>query len=501
MPHHYPHSEKITDHVRYLLKQHNYDIRLNKQFIFDERELLKDESEYEDVASDEAIKCVTGLYHRYPTKVLIFPSENCLGHCRFCFRKHIRKSEILSDQKFREVTKYLKENIQINEVIFSGGDPFTIPLERLLKMIEKIKEIPSIEIIRIHTRVLTYDPSLITDTFIKGLKQYQPTFMVFHINSHLEISEIAKEQVSKLIENGILCFAQTALLHEINDSRQDLSKLFIELIKIRIKPYYLFHPDKVQGASHFYIPLSKGIQLYRSLYNYISGLAMPAYLFNIPGGYGHCIVDLGYFSKIIDNVYKIKTWSNEEIVYNDLLNGSERTNLSKERIVSGHFQIPLSLDTKHFHLEVLGEGHVKEDYETIMSNIKLLKGVFGPYNDWPWKDFTLEENFRDLKWHQGEFINRHSFAYAVRDSESREYLGCVYIYPSFDPRYDAFIVLWIKDLKMHKELDKSLYNSIKNWIHEVWPFENATFPGRDIDWDQLNISNIMKWREYYIRHR
>ena len=497
-----PHEEKITDHVRNLLEQHKYDIRLKKQFIFDERELLLDENGYEDVASDETIKLMAGLYHRYPTKVLIFPSENCLGNCRFCFRKYIRKSKILSEQEFKKIINYLKENTKINEVIFSGGDPFTVPLEMLLEMINKIKELPSIEIIRIHTRVLTYNPLLITDTFIKALRQYQPIFMVFHINSHLEISEIAEERVSKLVENGILCFTQTALLHEINDSHEDLYRLFTRLIKIRIRPYYLFHPDKVRGTSHFYIPLSKGIQLYRGLYNYISGLAMPTYLFNIPGGYGHCIIDLEYFSKINDNTYKIKTWNNQEVIYDDsLLNEKDSSNLLKKRIVPNHFQVPLSFDTKYFHLEMLNANYVKEDYETIISNINHLKSVFGPHNDWPWNNLTIDENHKDLEWHQNEFINRTSFAYAVKYSANNEYIGCVYIYPSFDPSYDAMVILWVKRFKNHKNLDELLLSSIKKWIREVWPFKKVVFPGRGIDWKDLDLSNLRKWKEYYVRNK
>lgn len=495
-----PHNQKLTDYAHNLLEENNYDIRLKKQFIYDERETLIDNSEYLDVAADEKIKNLKGLYHRYPTKILISPSENCLGHCRFCFRKFTRQSKIISDQEFEDILKYLNKNTQINEVIFSGGDPFTIPLERLLFMIRKIYDIPTIEIIRIHTRVLTYNPLLITDKLINELKKFQPIFMVFHINSHLEITDIAEEKVTKLVDNGILCFSQTALLHEINDSYTDLSKLFVKLIKNRIKPYYLFHPDKVQGSSHFYLPLSKGIQLYRSLYNYISGLAMPIYLFNIPGGFGHCIIDLGYFTEQKGNLFTINTWDNEEIIYEDLML-NELNDTNKKKIVPENFNVSLSYNIKHFNLTFLNPGNVKEDFETIISNIDNLKNVFGPYNNWPWDDFTIDENYRDLEWHQNEFLNKTSFAYSIRDTLTKDYLGCVYIYPSFDLKFDVNVIFWMKRTKRYKKVYDLLYESIRQWISEEWPFEKVAYPGPDIEWDKLDYSDIEKFKEYYIRNR
>lgn len=311
------HKENLTKHLNNLLKETGFDPRLKKQFIFDERELLSSDGEFEDVANDKKIKKAKGVLHRYPTKILIFPSEACIGHCRFCFRKHIKKDHVLSNEEFDYILEYLHSNPQINEVIFSGGDPFTIPNNNLLKMIHAVKQIPTIEIVRIHSRVLTFNPELITDSFIETLSKYQPIFMVFHINSHLELTELARAKVKKIVDNGILCFSQTALLKGVNNSFDDLRNLFEILIKNRIVPYYLFHPDKVKGTSHFYISIEEGVSLYRKLYNNISGLAIPVYLFNVPEGNGHCIIDTGSFVKTSEGQYKIHTWDNKIICYHD----------------------------------------------------------------------------------------------------------------------------------------------------------------------------------------
>lgn len=302
----------IPENISKLLKDSNYDIRLKKQFIYDSKE----ETDYmhgsDDVSDDISINVLKGLYHRYPTKVLIFPTESCFGECRFCFRKHIRKDSTLSNDEFEKILQYIIENPSINEVIFSGGDPMTLSNERLFYMIKKIREISTIKIIRIHTRVLTYAPERIDNEFIEFIKSNQPLFMVFHINSAIELSSMACERALKLSEQGISCYSQTALLHEINDTFDDMKELLEKLILLHIKPYYLFHPDMVKGNDHFYVTIEKGIDIYKKLYNNISGLAMPIYLLNIPGGGGHCIMDLGNINKVDLGCYEVIDWQNNK---------------------------------------------------------------------------------------------------------------------------------------------------------------------------------------------
>lgn len=315
----YAYRDKLSKYILDVINNNNNDERLINQFIMN-KELETNDiiNDIIDVAADREINNVKGLYHRYPHKILVFPTESCLGSCRFCFRKNIINKKDLSIEDFQAITNYILSN-DINEVIFSGGDPFAIKEDLLIKMINIIQEIDCVKIIRIHTRVLTYNPELITNHFIDSIKSIKPLYMVFHINSHLELTQLALDKVQTLVNSGILCFSQTALLHGVNDTLEDLKKLFTTLIENKIKPYYLFHPDRVKGTGHFYIPLKKGIELYNSLYNHISGLAMPIYLFNIPNGYGHCIVDLNNIKHKEDNVYMINTWQGETIKYEDII--------------------------------------------------------------------------------------------------------------------------------------------------------------------------------------
>lgn len=315
--------DNLTEYIKKLITDTNNDPRLVNQFVYKE-EIERNDiiNTVEDVAKDKEINYIKGIYHRYPGKILIFPTERCLGSCRFCFRKNIinDESQDLSLEDFDDIENYIiKEGIE--EVIFSGGDPFAIKEELLLKMIDRIKKINQVHIIRIHTRVLTYAPDLITQHFVESVKEGTPVFLVAHINSHLEITEVVKQKLKLLSENGILCFSQTALLKGVNNTEQDLRELFTTLIENKAKPYYLFHPDRVKGTGHFYLPLNEGIRLYNSLYNRISGLAMPIYLFNIPNGYGHCIVDLNNIIKTEkEGRYLINTWEGEVLQYDDVLN-------------------------------------------------------------------------------------------------------------------------------------------------------------------------------------
>ena len=305
----------LPSNIQKQLEKYHNDIRLTKQFIFDPRENLNELNGSNDIADDTSIMKMDGLFQRYPTKVLVFPTESCFGECRFCFRKHIRKNKVLSSDEFKKIIEYISSNTRINEVIFSGGDPMTIDNARLMEMIKKIREIPSVEIIRIHTRVLTYAPERIDQEFIDFITTVQPLFMVFHIDSVLEVSDLAAEKAVSLANHGVSCFSQTALLSEVNDSTEDLSQLFIMLLTLRIKPYYLFHPDRVLGNDHFYLSLKKGIEIYKSLFNNISGLAMQIYLLYIPNGGGHCLVDLYNVMELDENKYRITDWQGKTQEY------------------------------------------------------------------------------------------------------------------------------------------------------------------------------------------
>jgi hypothetical protein len=156
------------------------------------------------------------------------------------------------------------------------------------------------------------------------------------------------------------------------------------------------------------------------------------------------------------------------------------------KFVPDDFQVPELLENERVKLRMLTVNDVVKDYDAVMTSIEHLPGVFGPGSTWPVKELTLEQDLIDLGWHQKEFQKRSSFAYTVMRPDESECTGCVYIYPSPNTVYDAMIIMWVRQREVKTGLDSFLCETVKKWVREKWPFENAGYPGRDISWDEWN---------------
>jgi len=157
---------------------------------------------------------------------------------------------------------------------------------------------------------------------------------------------------------------------------------------------------------------------------------------------------------------------------------------SPDPFVATGFEIPEVLETDKFRLRMLTVNDVVKDYDAVMTSVDHLKGVFGPNSTWPSKELTIEQDLVDLGWHQKEFQRRTSFAYTVMNLDESECLGCVYIDPTKKINYDAEVYLWVRKSEFDKGLDKFLFESVKKWIENDWPFKNVAFPGREIEWSK-----------------
>jgi hypothetical protein len=165
-----------------------------------------------------------------------------------------------------------------------------------------------------------------------------------------------------------------------------------------------------------------------------------------------------------------------------VINSSELFSQSTDPFVPPDFKIPEKLETEKFRLRMLTVNDVVKDYEAVMTSIDHLKGVFGPQSRWPSKELTLEQDLIDLGWHQKEFQRRTSFAFTVMNIKESKCLGCVYIDPTHKIGYDAEVYLWVRESEFNDGLDPVLYDTVKNWVKEEWPFNKVAYPGRDIDW-------------------
>lgn len=295
-----------------------------KQFIpsYEEVISLNDINLYADVNADDVYMPVKGLVHRYPTKVLIFPSNYCGSYCRYCFRRKFvnEKEEQMGCQEFMNILNYLSAHTEINEVIFSGGDPLVINDRIIKSFLDKLAQIKTIKIVRFHTRLPIVIPYRINDYLVNMLREYKKNFAIYfviHIDTAYELTNEVLVGISKLVDNGIMCFASTPLLKEINDDEKSLMLLWNKLIENRIKPYYLFHSDPVKGLKHFIVPLKKGLEINKKIYDKISGLAMPLYCFNVPNGGGHILLGNEYIKKIDEHNYELTNFEGKKYIYTE----------------------------------------------------------------------------------------------------------------------------------------------------------------------------------------
>ncbi|ATH07001.1 hypothetical protein BIY24_03335 [Halobacteriovorax marinus] len=231
------------------------------------------------------------IVHRYENRILFFPTQVCPVICRYCFRKNeLGTNDELFKANFEKVLEYLKQHSEINEIIFSGGDPLILSDERIEFYLNKFKKIPHIKFIRFHTRTPIILPSRITENFCKIIENFKKDFLqinfIIHVNHSQEFNEENRAALSLLHAHCSNLLSQSVLLKGVNNSKQALLKLIDELIKLNIRPYYLHHPDKVKGGLHFMLTLEEGRNLYATLRNHLPGWALPQYIIDIPGGEG-----------------------------------------------------------------------------------------------------------------------------------------------------------------------------------------------------------------------
>lgn len=241
-----------------------------------------------DPLDEENLSPVPNLVHKYPDRVLFLVSSQCAMYCRFCTRKRkVGTSDMLISKETLDAGyNYLRQNTTIREVLISGGDPLLLTDEQIDSILTTLRAIPSIEVIRIGTRVPSVFPIRITKSLVRVLQKAHPLYINTHFNHPLEITEESAHACAMLANGGIPLGCQTVLLKGINDDVDTIKTLMVGLLKIRVKPYYLFQADLTHGTDHFRTTTETGIKIMRQLYGNISGMAIPTYALDGPGGKG-----------------------------------------------------------------------------------------------------------------------------------------------------------------------------------------------------------------------
>lgn len=271
------------------------DSPLWRQFIPSTEELISSPFEMLDPIGDQNYLKAPKLIHRYHNRALFVPTNICPVICRYCFRKN----ELFEDQtifkgEFNKTLTYLNQHPEINEIIFSGGDPLILSNQKLSFYCEEFKKIAHLKHIRFHTRTPIILPSRIDDDFLDLLlklkKDFKTISVVIHLNHADELDEPNKIALKKIKSLGINLLSQSVLLKNVNDDSKTLISLFESLIDLGVIPYYLHHPDPVKGGSHFQIPISKGRAIFHELRDRLPGWAIPRYILDIPGGEGKVLL-------------------------------------------------------------------------------------------------------------------------------------------------------------------------------------------------------------------
>jgi lysine 2,3-aminomutase len=264
-----------------------YDpIRL--QVIPTAKEMVPFTSMMEDSLAEDRHSPVPGLVHRYPDRVLMLVTTQCASYCRYCTRSRIvgDPSQTFSRKDFEAQLDYLRRTPQVRDVLLSGGDPLVLAPKLFEEIIRRLREIPHIEIIRIGSRVPVFLPMRITDELCDMLQKYHPLWMNIHVNHSNEITPELELACDKLTRAGIPLGNQSVLLAGVNDSVHIQRQLVHDLVKMRVRPYYLYQCDLVEGSGHLRTTVAKGIEIMEGLRGHTSGYAVPTYVVDAPGGGG-----------------------------------------------------------------------------------------------------------------------------------------------------------------------------------------------------------------------
>ena len=291
----------VSPHLLSLLDPVDPHDPIARQFLPSLEELNTLPEELADPIGDAAHSPMPGIVHRHPDRVLFKVVSACPVYCRFCFRRESigpGKGNGLSDGDMDAALAYIEAHPEIWEVILTGGDPFILSPRRMAEISQRLAAVPHVKVIRWHSRVPVTDPDRVTDALVAAL--HAPgatTFVAVHANHPREFAPDARAAIARLVDGGIPLVSQSVLLKGVNDDAGTLEALMRAFVENRIKPYYLHHPDLAPGTSHFRLSIDDGLALVEQLRARLSGLAMPTYLLDLPGGFGKVPLESRYVEK------------------------------------------------------------------------------------------------------------------------------------------------------------------------------------------------------------
>jgi len=310
----------ITPYYFSLIDPTNPDDPIRKCVIPRRQELLMGPGEAEDPLGEQADSPVPGLVHRYPDRVLFLLTGRCSTYCRYCTRSRLvgdrsHTSSASSKRRWERCIEYIRSNPRVRDVILSGGDPLVLESSVLEWVLEKLSAIPHVEMIRIGSKVPAVLPQRITPALVGMLRRYHPLYLSLHFTHPAELTPATRQACERLADGGIPLGSQTVLLKGVNDDAGTLGDLFRGLLRIRVRPYYLYQCDPIAGSAHFRTRVEEGIDIIRGLRGHTSGYAVPTYVIDAPGGGGKIPILPGYVTGRVEEGIALTNYAGGNFVY------------------------------------------------------------------------------------------------------------------------------------------------------------------------------------------
>jgi lysine 2,3-aminomutase len=312
---------RITPYYLSLIAESNPQQALRRTMVPTLNELIMSTGEATDPLEEGHSSPVSNLVHRYPDRVLFLATGFCSAYCRYCTRSHmVAKDKChVGIKAWQPAIDYIKDHPEVRDVLISGGDPLTMPDSHIEYLLSSIRQIPHVEMIRIGTKVPTVLPQRITRSLVSILKKYHPLYLSLHFAHPDEITPETAEACRRLADAGIPLGSQTVLLKGVNDTVKTMKDLMHGLLKIRVRPYYLYQCDPIPGSAHFRTHVSKGLEIIKGLRGFTTGYAIPTYVIDAPGGGGKIPLLPEYYIGEENGEVILKNYENKVFRYPDFI--------------------------------------------------------------------------------------------------------------------------------------------------------------------------------------
>jgi lysine 2,3-aminomutase len=286
----------VTPHFFNLIEPDNPECPIRRQVIPQIEETVRSPLEMADPCGEDSHMPVPGLVHRYPDRVLFLVTDRCASYCRYCTRSRVVSGagEQELHTNFEEVYHYLETHPEVRDVLISGGDALLFSDEKLRSILQRLRSIEHIEFVRIGTRVPIFLPQRITLELCQMLQQFHPLWMSVHVNHPRELTLEVREALERLANHGIPLGNQSVLLKGVNDDPVVMKALVQKLLLCRVRPYYIYQCDLIQGSAHLRTSVARGLEIMESLRGHTTGYAVPQFVIDAPGGGGKVPINPGY---------------------------------------------------------------------------------------------------------------------------------------------------------------------------------------------------------------